>query len=80
MPRIGVRELKNRTSEVLRAVREEKAEYIVTYRGRAVARLVAIEEQRDEDIWAELERLRGEISAKWSSERPAAEVVSEGRR
>ncbi len=80
MPRIGVRELKNRTSEVLRAVREENAEYIVTYRGRAVARLVAIEEQRDEDIWAELERLRGEISAKWSSERSAAEVVSEGRR
>lgn len=80
MPRIGVRELKNRTSEVLRAVREEKAEYIVTYRGRAVARLVAIEEQRDEDIWAELERLRGEISAKWSSKRSAAELVSEGRR
>ena len=80
MPRIGVRELKNRTSEVLRAVREEKAEYIVTYRGRAVARLVAIEEQRDEDIWAELERLRGEISTKWSSERSAAELVSEGRR
>lgn len=80
MPRIGVRELKNRTSEVLRAVREENAEYIVTYRGRAVARLVAIEEQRDEDIWGELERLRGEIRAKWSSERSAAEVVSEGRR
>ena len=29
--RIGVRELKNTTSQVLRAVREEMAEYVVTF-------------------------------------------------
>jgi len=30
---IGVRELKNRTSQVLRVVREEMTEFIVTLRG-----------------------------------------------
>ncbi len=37
MPRVRVRELKNQTSEILRAVREERAEYIITYQGRPMA-------------------------------------------
>ena len=38
MPRIiGVRELKNHTSRVIRAVREEMSEYVVTLRGEPVA-------------------------------------------
>jgi prevent-host-death family protein len=40
MRSIGVRELKAHTSEILREVREHGAEYTVTHRGRAVARLV----------------------------------------
>jgi antitoxin (DNA-binding transcriptional repressor) of toxin-antitoxin stability system len=38
MPRVGVRELKNETSEVIRCVREERAEYVVTLHGRPNAR------------------------------------------
>jgi len=34
---IGVRELKNQTSRVVRAVREEMAEYVITVRGEPVA-------------------------------------------
>ena len=34
---IGVRELKNQTSRVIRAVREEMSEYVVTLRGEPVA-------------------------------------------
>jgi len=37
MPLIGIRELRERTSEVIRRVREERAEYAVTYRGHPVA-------------------------------------------
>lgn len=44
MPEIGVRELKSKASEIIRAVREEGAEYIVTYRGAAVGVLSPLPE------------------------------------
>jgi prevent-host-death family protein len=37
MALIGIRELRERASEVIRRVREEKAEYIITYQGQPVA-------------------------------------------
>ena len=43
MPEIGIRQLKNETSEILRAVREDKAEYVITYRGQPVAVLRPVE-------------------------------------
>jgi len=49
VPRVGVRELKNRTSEILRAVREEGAEYVITYQGRPTAVLLPIDEEELED-------------------------------
>ena len=79
MPQVGIRELKSRTGEILRAVREDKVQYLITYRGRPAARLIPVEES-EEDVWTELERLRDEISARWKSEKSAAELVSEGRR
>ena len=45
MALIGVRELRERTTEVLRKVREEKAEYIITYQGRPVAVLLPVDPQ-----------------------------------
>ena len=58
MPRIiGVRELKNHTSRVIRAVREEMSEYVVTLRGEPVAVLRPLTEE-------ETQRLRrGETEA-----------------
>jgi prevent-host-death family protein len=49
MPKVGVRELKNRTSEILRAVREEGAEYVITYQGRRSAVLLPLDEEKLED-------------------------------
>jgi prevent-host-death family protein len=81
MPEVGVRELKNRASEILRAVREGRAEYVITYRGRPVARLVPIaEDEEGEQAWQELERLSREISARWRSEKSAVELLDEVRR
>lgn len=44
MPEIGIRRLKNETSEILRSVREEGAEYVITYRGQPVAVLRPVEQ------------------------------------
>jgi len=49
MPKVGVRELKNRTSEILRAVREEGTEYVITYQGRPMAVLLPVNEEDLED-------------------------------
>lgn len=94
MPRVGVRELKNQATEILRDVRENRAEYVVTYRGRPVAVLLPVDEAwleaearravetvtPGEDVWAELEALRQEIDQGWRSKKTAAELVSEQRR
>ena len=45
MPRVGIRELKNRTSEIVRAVRERGARYIVTHQGRPVGLLLPVDEE-----------------------------------
>ena len=43
MATIGVRELRQQTSELLRRVKEEQAEYVVTYQGRPVAVLLPLD-------------------------------------
>lgn len=49
MPRVGIRELKNRASQILRAVREEGAEYLITRQGRPVAILLPVDQEELED-------------------------------
>jgi prevent-host-death family protein len=49
MALIGVRELREQATEVIRRVREEKAEYVITYQGRPVAMLVPIDEEAVEE-------------------------------
>ena len=92
--RVGVRELKNRATEIIRHVRESRAEYVVTYRGRPVAVLLPLDEgwldeetaraveaaTPSDDVWAELEALRQEIDQSWKSEKTAVELVAEQRR
>jgi prevent-host-death family protein len=81
MVKAGVRELKNRTSEIIRAVREERVEYIITYRGQPAARLVPIDDKDGgEQAWQELERLSREISDQWRSDKSAVELLNEMRR
>lgn len=48
MPRVGVRELKNNTSEIIRAVREKGAEYVVTVQGRPAAMIVPLAMDKEE--------------------------------
>jgi prevent-host-death family protein len=57
MQAVGVRELKERTSEIVRRVREGRETIAVTYRGTVVARLVPAEEPQPADT-AEMAALR----------------------
>ena len=88
MPRLGVRELKNRATEVIRNVREKGTEYVVTYRGDPVvivrpvteADLNRLERSETDEALAKMKTLAGEIAAAWRSEKSGVELVSEGRR
>ena len=48
MSLIGVRELREQTSEVIRRVRQDFAEYVVTYQGRPVAIILPLDAGRAE--------------------------------
>ena len=85
---IGVRELKNQASRVIRAVREEMAEYVVTLRGEPVAILRPLTEEEarrlreveiDETL-AEMKALAHEVAAAWTSDKSGVDLVAEQRR
>ncbi|HHH82940.1 MAG TPA: type II toxin-antitoxin system Phd/YefM family antitoxin [Chloroflexi bacterium] len=87
MPEVGVRELKAKTSEILRAIRERRARYVVTYRGRPVAALIPLDDAAaveapggEREAWGRLEQLGEEIGRGWRSPQTSAELLSEMRR
>ena len=86
MPEVGVRELKARASEILRQVREERARYVITYRGRPVGLLTPLDEAIPQAqppapaAWEELTRLGREIGREWHSPLTSAELLSKMRR
>lgn len=87
MERVGVRELKNRATQIIRAVREEQAEYLVTVDGEPVAVLRPLTEADLQSERAEswqrfldrMEALAQKIGAQWQSEKGAVELLSEIR-
>ena len=94
MPQVGIRELKNEASEIIRAVREDRAEYVVTLRGRPVALILplAADWQKAEaeralaatranaDFWERMTILGAQAAAKWQSDKTAVELIEEQRR
>lgn len=85
MSTVGVRELKQETSKILRRVREAGETIEITYHGEIVARLVPVNppQPADEEIaavLADLEALSAEISAKWPEGVSALDAVHDVRR
>jgi prevent-host-death family protein len=86
MKSLGVRELKERISEILRLVEEEGETVEVTKRGEVIAHLVPVRkpqqsaEQTEDAIWTDLERLASEISANWPSNIRAVDALRDVRR
>jgi prevent-host-death family protein len=85
---IGVRDLKNRTTLIVRAVRAGEAEYIVTVRGAPVAVIRPytpadegrLRQARIEEQLAGLEQLAHDIGRAWTSPKSGVELVEEQRR
>lgn len=84
MASVGVRELKQLTSEVLRRVREDGEEIDVTYRGRVVARLVPVRvrpaRRRSRSPWRGIDAVAQEVGRHWPKGLSAAQAVARGRR
>jgi prevent-host-death family protein len=84
MEEIGIRELKARASDVVRAVKEERARYVVTQRGEPVALIIPLDalptNKSGDEVWERLMQLGEEISKGWKSEESAVEILSEMRR
>jgi len=84
MPDIGVRHLKTHASEIIRQVREQRARYVITLRGKPVGLLMPVDEASPalsqsvdsltEPAWDALTRLGEEIGREWCS--PPASCTS----
>lgn len=92
MPLIGVRELREHTAEVLRQVREDKKEYVITYQGRPVALLMPVDteaveskileasKQSTTDPWKIYEQLAESIRQTWPGGLSTQAIIDEVRR
>lgn len=59
---VGVRELKNQASEIVRSVRELHKEYVITYHGQPVARLTPIPASQTAELDKHLGKIGAEVS------------------
>jgi len=86
--KIGIRELKNRASEIVREVHEQEAEFIVTLRGEPVAVIRPLTEKSRRELreaevdeaLAEIDRLAEKIARAWRSPKSVLELIEEQRR
>jgi prevent-host-death family protein len=86
MPRIGLRELNTRASEVLRDVEENRVRYVITKRGQPQAIIIpsspeqeSVPLDRAAYFKAFLETL-DEVGRQWSSPLSAQEIIDAMRR
>ena len=81
---IGIRELKSRASEVVRAVKEQRARYVVTQRGVPVAAIIPMDavlpEKKEEDGWEKLMEIRARLSRDKTKKKSSLEILTEMRR
>jgi prevent-host-death family protein len=91
---IGVRELKDQATGILREVRERRAEYVITYHGQPVAALIPLGEAQadvkhqrtlaavrpDDVLRVEMDSLRREIERSWRMDRSGVDLITEQRR
>ena len=81
---IGIRELKSRASEVVRAVKEERARYVITQRGKPAALIIPVDalptKKSDDEVWERLLKIREQLGKGWESEKSAVEILTEMRR
>jgi prevent-host-death family protein len=83
MEEIGIRELKARASDV-RAVKEQRARYIITQRGVPVAVIIPIDailaQKNSGESWDKLMEIRRKLGAGKQNTKSSVEILSEMRR
>lgn len=81
---IGIRELKSRASEVVRAVSEERARYVITQRGKPAALIIPLDavppEKMEDDGWERLLAIRAKLGKEKGKKKSSLEILSEMRR
>ena len=81
---IGIRELKARASELVRAVKEERARYVITQRGKPAALIIPLDaaqpEKSGNQVLERLDQIGAEISRSWKGNRSAVQILAEIRR
>jgi prevent-host-death family protein len=80
---VGIRELKQDASRIIRRVRETGEETAVTVRGEVVALLVPVavpRRRRGRSPWTEFDALAREIGRRWPKGATARDAVREQRR
>ena len=79
MVTVGVRELKQRTSDIIRKVRQNGMEIQITYRGKVVAIIVPVRRPETGGAWASLDALAAEIGAHWPKDITGLDALNEVR-
>jgi prevent-host-death family protein len=81
---VGVREFKQKVSQLIRMARETGGEIRVTHHGKVVAYLIPVSDphtkEAEERSWANLDTLAAEIDARWPKGISATQAISEARR
>jgi prevent-host-death family protein len=84
MVTVGVREFKQKASQLIRMARETGGEVRVTNHGKVVAYLIPVTESHSKEAiersWSKLDTLAAEISIHWPKGVSATEAISEVRR
>ncbi len=84
MEEIGIRELKARASDVVRAVKEQRARYVITQRGVPVAVIIpvdsALPEKNNEETLRKMMELRKKLGKKVRNKKSSVDILSEMRR
>ena len=84
MEEIGIRELKARASDVVRAVKEQRARYVVTQRGKPVAAIIPMDavlpEKNNDESWDKLMEIRIKLGKGRKNKKNSVEILSEMRR
>ena len=82
MTDVGIRQLKQQASEIVRRVREKKETITITYRGRPVAKMVPFEDTKSVSgtVWVAMDELARELEQYLPDDVSAVDAVSEQRR
>lgn len=80
---VGIRELKQQASELVRQVRENGRPVQITYHGKVVAMLVPVEQAKSNEAemsaWAALDELAVQIGRRWPESVSAQQALAEDR-